>query len=90
MNVEVSSTDLITLDHEEPEKTEGQKSTMIAEEVNKFQLMEKHLQAIEGSDKFRAFDTQSLSLVSNLVIPSKFKVPEFEKFNGTTNLFVHV
>ena len=86
----VSSADPITLDHEEPERTEGQKSTMTTEEVSKFQLLEKRLQAIEGTDKFGALDAQSLSLVSNLVIPPKFKVPEFEKFNGTTDPSVHI
>ena len=63
---------------------------MIAEEVNKFQLLEKCLQAIEESDKFGALNVQLLSLVSNLVIPSKFKVLEFEKFNGTTDPSAHV
>ena len=86
----ISSADPIALDHEEPERTEGQKSTITAEEVRKFQLLEKAFQAIEGTDKFRALDAQSLSLVSNLIIPPKFKVPEFEKFNGTTDPSVHI
>ena len=90
MNAGISSADPIALDHEEPKRTEGQKSTMTTEEVSKFQLLEKCLQAIEGTDKFGALDAQSLSLVSNLVIPPKFKVPEFEKFNGTTDPSVHL
>ena len=36
VNVEVSLADPITLDHEEIEKTEGQKSTMTMAKMNKF------------------------------------------------------
>ena len=36
VNAGVSSADPIALDHEEPERTEGQKSTMTTEEVSKF------------------------------------------------------
>ena len=63
---------------------------MTTEEVSKFQLLENRLQAIEGTDKFGALDVQSLSLVSSLVIPLKFKVPEFEKFNGTIDHSIYI
>ena len=45
--------------------------------------MDKKLKEIEGVDDLRSVDPRELSLVPNLVIPPKFKLPKFEKYDGT-------
>ena len=38
---------------------------------------------MEGSDVYGLVDAYKMSLVSNLVLPPKFKVPTFDKYHGT-------
>ena len=45
--------------------------------------MDKKLKEIEGIDDLKSVDPRELSLVPNLVIPPKFKMPKFEKCDGT-------
>ena len=49
----------------------------------KLDLIEEWLKAMEGSDVYGLVDTCKMSLVSDLVLPSKFKVPTFDKYDGT-------
>ena len=44
--------------------------------------MENKLKLIEGVDNFGSMDPEELSLVPNLVILPKFKMPNFEKYDG--------
>ena len=37
---------------------------------------------MEGSDVYGLVDTYKMSLVSDLVLPSKFKLPTFDKYDG--------
>ncbi|XP_058763510.1 uncharacterized protein LOC131636949 [Vicia villosa] len=54
------------------------------EEVREqYQELEKRIRAMEGSNFF-SVNVDNMGLVSNLVMPSKFKVPEFEKYKGHT------
>ena len=46
-------------------------------------LLDKKQKEIKGMDDLRSVDPRELSLVPNLVIPSKFKMPKFEKYDGT-------
>ncbi|OMO52093.1 Retrotransposon gag protein [Corchorus olitorius] len=41
------------------------------------------LRELEGISAYGSVDVSELTLVEGLVIPPKFKVPEFEKYNGT-------
>ena len=41
------------------------------------------LETVEDMNSLRSIDVSELSLVHNLVIPSKLKTPEFEKYDGT-------
>ena len=50
----------------------------------KFEILEERLRAIEGGGNYGFTDVASLSLVRDVTIPHKFKVPEFEKYKGTT------
>ena len=38
---------------------------------------------MEGDDIYGMVDVNRMSLVPDLVLPPKFKMPEFEKYNGT-------
>ena len=46
-------------------------------------LLDKKLKEIEGVDDLESVDPRELSLVPDLVIPPKFKMPMFEKYDGT-------
>ena len=46
--------------------------------------MEERLRAIEGGGNYAFADMAELCLVPNVVIPPKFKVPDFDKYKGTT------
>ncbi|OMO62254.1 hypothetical protein CCACVL1_22930 [Corchorus capsularis] len=58
---------------------------MVMEENQKLRsMMEERFKSIEGGKGyFGRMDMTKIALVSDLVIPPKFKVPEFEKFNGS-------
>ena len=49
----------------------------------KLELIEEHLRMVEGSDAYSLVDASKMSLVSDLVLPPKFKVPIFDKYDGT-------
>ena len=46
-------------------------------------LLDKKLKEIEGVNEFGSMDPRELCLVPDLVIPPKFKLPKFEKYDGT-------
>jgi len=50
----------------------------------KLECLEERLRAIEGRSSYGLGGAVELCLVLDVVIPSKFKVPEFEKYRGTT------
>ena len=45
--------------------------------------MDNKLKEIEGVDDLGSVDPRELSLVSDVVILSKFKMPKFKKYDGT-------
>ncbi|XP_050938836.1 uncharacterized protein LOC127148683 [Cucumis melo] len=49
----------------------------------RLEFLEERLHAIEGTDMYGSIDIAQLCLISNMVIPLKFKTPDFEKYNGT-------
>ncbi|XP_050877389.1 uncharacterized protein LOC127081150 [Lathyrus oleraceus] len=51
--------------------------------VDRLRALEKKIKAIEGNKIFGA-SAINMCLVSNLVIPAKFKTPDFEKYKGQT------
>ena len=54
------------------------------EERRKLDLIEERLRAIEGFGDYLFADMADLCLVSDVVIPPIFKVPDFDKYKGTT------
>ena len=53
-------------------------------EREEFDHIEERLRAIEGGRDYAFVDMAKLCLVLDMVIPSKFKVPDFDKYKGTT------
>ena len=53
------------------------------ETQRKLELIEELLKAMEGSDVYGLVDAYKMSLVPDLVLPPKFKVPTFDKYDGT-------
>lgn len=54
------------------------------EERRKLDLLEERLRAVEGFGDYPFADMTDLCLVPDVVIPPKFKVPDFDKYKGTT------
>ncbi|XP_058740205.1 uncharacterized protein LOC131612429 [Vicia villosa] len=48
-----------------------------------YQTLEKRLRAMEGNNYF-GVAAKNMCLVSDVVMPAKFKTPEFEKYKGNT------
>ena len=53
-------------------------------------LLDKKLKEIKGVDDLRSVDPRELSLVPDVVILPKFKIPKFEKYDGTKCLENHL
>ena len=56
----------------------------MVEERKKLDLIEERLRAIEWIGDYPFADMVELCQVSDVVIPPKFKVPDFDKYKGTT------
>ncbi|XP_040931950.1 uncharacterized protein [Gossypium hirsutum] len=52
--------------------------------------LEEKFKALENADGHHRVDVKDLSLVPDLVLLYKFKMPKFEKYNGTTCLEAHI
>ncbi|XP_012466230.1 uncharacterized protein LOC105784855 [Gossypium raimondii] len=52
--------------------------------------LEEKFRAMENADYQCGVDAKDLSLVPDLVLPPKFKMPEFEKYKGTSCPEVHI
>ena len=51
---------------------------------NKLEMLEKRIRVMEGGGSPEFENVIGLSLALNVVIPPKFKLPECEKYRGTT------
>ena len=59
-------------------------------EMGKLDHLEERLRAIEGGEDYAFANLEELFLVPNIVTPPKFKVPDFDKYKGTTCLKNHL
>ena len=57
---------------------------------SKAAVSDEKLKKIEGVNDLRSVDPRELSLVPDVVIPPKFKMPKFEKYDGTKCLENHL
>ena len=53
------------------------------EAQQKLELIEERLRMVEGLDAYGLIDASKMSLVPDLVLPPKFKVPTFDKYDAT-------
>ena len=98
-NSRANTIDLITIsDLDDPKEQERiRKESLEQSESNeaqwKLELIEERLKAVEGFDVYRLVDAYKMSLVPDLVLPPKFKVPTFDKYDGTkcpsTHLYMY-
>ena len=52
--------------------------------------LEQRLKAVENKNALKGLNPNNLNLVSNLVIPPHFKMPRFEKYDGTSCPEMHL
>ena len=86
---------MLVHDPEEPKEQEGSGKGLVVhvestEAQQKYKLLEERLKTIEGLNASKGMSAAELTLVSDLVLPPKFKTPEFEKFNGGTCPVAHL
>ena len=60
------------------------------EKKGKLDHIEERLRAIEGGGDYAFADMANLYLVSDVIIPPKFKVSDYDKYKGTTCLKNHL
>ncbi|CAL1413021.1 unnamed protein product [Linum trigynum] len=61
------------------------KETVIdATSKEKLERLDERIRAIEGTESYGPTDASQLCLVPDVIIPHKFKMPEFEKYEGAT------
>ncbi|KAJ9170183.1 hypothetical protein P3X46_018310 [Hevea brasiliensis] len=68
--------------------TTGGESKM--RENEKLSTLEERLRAIEGLNMYGSVDVASLRLVPDVVVPPKFKVPDFDKYTGNSDPRIHL
>ncbi|KAJ9152632.1 hypothetical protein P3X46_026179 [Hevea brasiliensis] len=56
----------------------------------KLSALEERLRAIEGLNMYGSVDVASLRLVPDVVVPPKFKVPDFDKYTGNLDPRIHL
>jgi len=59
-------------------------------ENEKLSALEERLRAIEGLNMYGSIDVASLRLVPDVVVPPKFKIPDFDKYTGNSNPRIHL
>ena len=86
---------IVVPDLDDPKKQERiRKESSEQSESNeaqrKLKLIEERLRMVEGSDAYGLVDASKMSLVLDLVLPHKFKIPTFDKYDGTKCLSTHL
>ena len=76
--------------HQMANKTPISFTSESSQSRERFEILEARLRAIEGGDRYGLRDAAELCLVPNVIIPPKFKVSEFDKYDGTTCLKTHL
>jgi hypothetical protein len=70
---------------------ESQKGKIVKEEgLEKWIALEKRIRAVEGNHLCDLVKAVNMCLVPNIVIPKKFRVPEFIKYTGTQCPITHL
>ncbi|KAJ9189473.1 hypothetical protein P3X46_000761, partial [Hevea brasiliensis] len=59
-------------------------------ENKKLSALEERLRAIEGLNMYGSVNVASLRLVPDVVVPPKFKIPDFDKYTGNSDPRIHL
>ncbi|XP_016740316.2 uncharacterized protein [Gossypium hirsutum] len=78
------------LDFDEVAEKERIKVELSKQLEDRCKWLEEKFKAMEVAESYRDIDAKELSLVPDLVLPHKFKMPEFEKYNGTSCPAAHI
>ena len=86
---------IVVLNLDDPKEQEKiRKESLEQSESNeaqrKLELIKEHLRMVEGSDVYSLVDASKMSLASDLVLPPKFKVPTFDKYDGIKCPWAHL
>ncbi|KAE8654932.1 No pollen germination related 2 [Hibiscus syriacus] len=69
-------------EHLIPDLNELNEKEKINEELTRhIRSLEERMKSVEITESFYGFDASELSLVSDLILPIKFKVPEFDRYD---------
>ncbi|XP_012487804.1 uncharacterized protein LOC105801003 [Gossypium raimondii] len=80
----------IVPDFDEEVEKEKTKEELPKQLKERWKCIEEKFKAMETTERCHGIDTKDLSLVPDLVLPYKFKMPDFEKYNGTTCPEAHI
>ncbi|KAA3471574.1 intersectin-1-like [Gossypium australe] len=69
---------------------EGMKAESSRQIEDRCRWLEEKFKALENTNHHRVIKARDLSLVPDLVFPNNFKMPEFEKYNGTSCHEAHI
>ena len=75
--------DLDNPKEQEKLRKESSEQSESNETQRKLELIEERLRMVEGSDAYSLVYASKMSLVPDLVLPPKFQVPTFDKYDGT-------
>ncbi|XP_040940743.1 uncharacterized protein [Gossypium hirsutum] len=83
-------TNLIVPDLDDVAEVEKTKVDLSKQLEDRCKWLEEKFKAMESADYHRGMDAKDLSLVPDLILPPKFKMPEFEKYDGTSCPDAHI
>ena len=64
--------------------------TKSSDDIDKMATLEARIRAIEGVDLYDPVRAAGMFLVPNVIVPKKFRVPEFIKYTGTQCPMTHL
>ncbi|KAE8735344.1 No pollen germination related 2 [Hibiscus syriacus] len=81
----------LNTEHLIPDLNELNEKQKVNEELTRqIKSLEERVKSVEITESFYGFDASELSLVPDLILPIKFKAPEFDKYDGTTCPSSHI
>ncbi|KAA3480215.1 intersectin-1-like [Gossypium australe] len=83
-------TNPVVLYLDEVKETEKAKVELSKQFEDRCRWLEEKFREMENADYHCRIDAKDLSLVSDLMLPPKFKTPEFEKYNRTSCPEAHI
>ena len=83
-------TNPVVPDLDDVAETEKTRMNLPKQLEDRCRWLEEKFRVMENIDYHRGVDAKDLSLVPDLVLPPKFKMPEFEKYNGTSCPEAHI